>query len=159
MKSATFWDITPCSPLKANRRFGGTYRLHPQGRKVSRARNQQLCLPPAFTLVSCSVYSPTLKMEAICSSETSVRIYQDTVSYPTAVRTSGILFNVGFEVLTAVVMKSTIFWDLLLCSPLSVNRRFGGTYCLHLQSLRVSQTRKQHEAGSKQSSSWLILLP
>jgi hypothetical protein len=26
------WDITPCSPLKVNRRFGGTYRLHLQGR-------------------------------------------------------------------------------------------------------------------------------
>jgi hypothetical protein len=38
-----FWDIATCSPLKLNRRFGGTYRLH-----------LQLCLPPAFTLVSCS---------------------------------------------------------------------------------------------------------
>jgi hypothetical protein len=25
-KSTIFWDITPCSPLKVNRRFGGTYR-------------------------------------------------------------------------------------------------------------------------------------
>jgi hypothetical protein len=24
MKSTIFWDITPCSPLKVNRRFGGT---------------------------------------------------------------------------------------------------------------------------------------
>jgi hypothetical protein len=30
-----FWDITPCSPLKIKRRFGGTYRLHLQGRKIS----------------------------------------------------------------------------------------------------------------------------
>jgi hypothetical protein len=29
---------------------------------------------------------------------------------------------VGFEVLTAVVMKSTIFWDITQCSPLKVNR-------------------------------------
>jgi hypothetical protein len=29
-----FWDITPCSPLKVNRRFGGTYRLHLQGRAL-----------------------------------------------------------------------------------------------------------------------------
>jgi hypothetical protein len=28
---------------------------------------------------------------------------------------------VGFEVLTAVVMKSTIFWDITPCSPLRVN--------------------------------------
>jgi hypothetical protein len=33
MKSSIFWDITPCSPLSVNRRFGGTYRLHLQGRK------------------------------------------------------------------------------------------------------------------------------
>jgi hypothetical protein len=32
----------------------------------------ELCLPPAFTLLSCSAYSSTMKMEAMCSSETSV---------------------------------------------------------------------------------------
>jgi hypothetical protein len=31
-----------------------------------------LCLPPAFTLLPCSAYSSPLKMEATCSSETSV---------------------------------------------------------------------------------------
>jgi hypothetical protein len=31
MKSIIFWDMTPCSPLSFNRRFGGTYRLHLQG--------------------------------------------------------------------------------------------------------------------------------
>jgi hypothetical protein len=40
--------------------------------------------------------------------------------------------HVGFEVLTAVVMKSTVFWDITPCSPLKANRRFGGTYRLHL---------------------------
>jgi hypothetical protein len=25
MRSTVFWDITPCSPLKVTRRFGGTY--------------------------------------------------------------------------------------------------------------------------------------
>jgi hypothetical protein len=34
---------------------------------------------------------------------------------------------------TAVVMKSPIFWDIMLCSPLKVNRHFGGTCRLHLQ--------------------------
>jgi hypothetical protein len=49
MMSSVFWDITPCSPLEINRRFGGTFRL--------------LLLPP---------YSSTVKVEASCSSETSV---------------------------------------------------------------------------------------
>jgi hypothetical protein len=31
VKSIIFWDMTPCSPLSFNRRFGGTYRLHLQG--------------------------------------------------------------------------------------------------------------------------------
>jgi hypothetical protein len=40
MKSSISWDITPCSPLKVCRRFGRTCRLHLQGRRMSRARNQ-----------------------------------------------------------------------------------------------------------------------
>jgi hypothetical protein len=28
-----YWDITPCSSLSVNRRFGGTYRLHLQRRR------------------------------------------------------------------------------------------------------------------------------
>jgi hypothetical protein len=39
MNSTIFWDIMPRSPLKVNRRFGGTYRLHLQ-RRISRVRNQ-----------------------------------------------------------------------------------------------------------------------
>jgi hypothetical protein len=37
-----------------------------------RERLTELCLLAAFTLVSCSAYSSTLKMEEIFSSETSV---------------------------------------------------------------------------------------
>jgi hypothetical protein len=36
---------------------------------------------------------------------------------------------VAFEVLRAVVVKSTIFWDITLCSPLSDNRRLEGAAC------------------------------
>jgi hypothetical protein len=39
---------------------------------------------------------------------------------------------VVFEVLTAVAMKCTIFWDITPCSPLKVNRCFGGTLRLYL---------------------------
>jgi hypothetical protein len=44
-----------------------------------------------------------------------------------------LLMYVGFEVYTAVFMKSIIFWYVTPCSPLSCNRRFGGTYPLNLQ--------------------------
>jgi hypothetical protein len=33
LKSIILWDITPCRTLSFNRRFGGTYRLHLQGRR------------------------------------------------------------------------------------------------------------------------------
>jgi hypothetical protein len=39
------------------------------------------CKPPALTLVSCSDYSSTFKMEAICSSETSVDLHWITRRY------------------------------------------------------------------------------
>jgi hypothetical protein len=34
-----------------------------------------------------------------------------------------VLNHVGFEVLTAVIMKSSVFWDITLCSTLKVKRR------------------------------------
>jgi hypothetical protein len=42
-------------------------------------------------------------------------------------------------------MKSTIFWNIIPCSPLKVNWCFWGTYCLHLQS-RISRARYQRES-------------
>jgi hypothetical protein len=42
-------------------------------------------------------------------------------------------YYVGFEILTAVVIKCNMFWDITPCSAMSVNRRFGRTYRLHLQ--------------------------
>jgi hypothetical protein len=65
--------------------------------------------------------------------------YKCTVTFDTKIK---IYFQqVGFEVLTPVVMKSTVFWDITMCSPLKVNRRFGGTYRLHLQGRRIIQAR------------------
>jgi hypothetical protein len=58
---------------------------------------------------------------------------------------------VGFEVLTAVVMKSSIFWDITSRGLLKVRRRFGGIFIIHIQGRRISQVIIQSEAGSKQS--------
>jgi hypothetical protein len=54
MNSYIFWDITLCSPLKVNRRFGGTCHLHLQGRRIIR-----VLLNTCVILVSCMVRSPT----------------------------------------------------------------------------------------------------
>jgi hypothetical protein len=81
LKSAIFWNIMTCSALKVNRCFGGVYRLHLQDRRIIQIENNcesrwqaerdYSALLPALTLVCCSDYS-TLKMEAICSCETSL---------------------------------------------------------------------------------------
>jgi hypothetical protein len=57
---------------------------------------------------------------------------------------------VGFEVFTAVVMNSIIFCDMTPCSPLSFNRRFGGTYRLHLQGRRNRLSKTSKQAGETQ---------
>jgi hypothetical protein len=62
MKNAGFWDVIPCDSGK-NRGFGGMYRLHHQGGRDQRARNN---------VSSNSLILSTLVMEAICSNETSV---------------------------------------------------------------------------------------
>jgi hypothetical protein len=88
-KSTTIWDITPCSRLKANRHFGRTYRVFLQGRRIYRTRYQResrwqeiwICLASVFTLVSCSAYSSTFKMEAVCSPETSIDFQRTTRLY------------------------------------------------------------------------------
>jgi hypothetical protein len=41
--------------------------------------------------------------------------------------------NVGFDVLTAVFMKSSIFWNIIPCSTLKINQHFGGKIRLYLQ--------------------------
>jgi hypothetical protein len=38
MKGVVLWDVTSCDSYKS-RYFGGTYRLHHQGDKIRRARN------------------------------------------------------------------------------------------------------------------------
>jgi hypothetical protein len=77
MTITIFWD----SPFKINWRLGGIYRLNIQGR-ISRAKFQRESRWQAtsFTLVSYSAYL-TLKVEPICSSETSVDFQRTTLRY------------------------------------------------------------------------------
>jgi hypothetical protein len=47
--------------------------------------------------------------------------------------------TVRFRALTAVVMKSSIFWDIMMSSPARVNYHFWEIYYLHLQVWRVAR--------------------
>jgi hypothetical protein len=74
---------------------------------------------------------------------------------PTPIRQENLLIKsfVGFEVLSAVVMMASVFWDTSTCIPLKVNHIFGGTCCFHLQGQRIRQARNEHESGTMQSCS------
>jgi hypothetical protein len=52
---------------------------------------------------------------------------------------------VGFEVFMVVVMKSSVIWYVMLCSPLKVSWCFRGMCCLSLQG-QVSQTKNHLES-------------
>jgi hypothetical protein len=66
---------------------------------------------------------------------------------------------VALEILTAVVMKSSNFWDITTHSPLKVNRSFGGTYCLRLEGRRISEARSQTDVSSCYLLHAALLLP
>jgi hypothetical protein len=55
MKIIIFWDMTPCSSLSFNSRFGGTYRLYLQGRR----RTSQWESSSSLLLTLCSLYTCT----------------------------------------------------------------------------------------------------
>jgi hypothetical protein len=72
-KFSIFCDIMPCSLLKVNISKGHITSSF-----------KMLCLSPAFTLVSCSAYSSTVKMAVICSFKTSTDYKIVTVAMRTS---------------------------------------------------------------------------
>jgi hypothetical protein len=91
MKSPILWHIMQFIPLKVNRRFGKTCRLH-----------LQALLATCFRLVSCLTYSSTLKVGAIRSSETSVDFQRTIRRYIPEDRTL-----VHYPVQTSLPLNST----------------------------------------------------
>jgi hypothetical protein len=58
-------------------------------------------------------------------------------------------------VLTNIRKVLTVFWDIMLCSPLQVSQCFRGTYCLCPQGQRMSWARYQCEKRwQAESSCW-----
>jgi hypothetical protein len=53
---------------------------------------------------------------------------------------------------TNVSIKSSVFWDIMPCSPFKVDRRFGGICHFHLHCQRKNEARNQREAGSKRAA-------
>jgi hypothetical protein len=109
--------MAPCNPLKVNRRFGGTYRLH-----------FRVEYPEQETRVKAGGkvdYFSTLKMETTCFSETSLDFQQTTRRY---IPEDSILYNRSCE---------NLKFYMTLCSVLERHRRFGGNCsCFHLEAAR-----------------------
>jgi hypothetical protein len=60
------------------------------------------------------------------------------------------VMSLSYEVLTMVVMKCYIFWDIAPCSLVKDNQRFGEKYRLSLQDQIISQAINRLEAGDQQ---------
>jgi hypothetical protein len=60
-----------------------------------------------------------------------------------------IRYYLGFVVLTAAIVKSSVFCCVTPCRPLKLTLHFGGSCRLRLQGRRKAKARNQHEAGSK----------
>jgi hypothetical protein len=75
-----WWDVTPCSLLKVNRRFGGKCRLHLQGRIQEHYVSFEVltAMSTKSMLFVGSAYYSTLKTEAVPSSEMWVNFYRTT---------------------------------------------------------------------------------
>jgi hypothetical protein len=93
-----------------------------------------------------NTYKHILATQHVCNFIFLRKVATEMSTIPSLV---SFLFYVGFEILTAVIVKSSILWDRRPCSPLKIKRHFGGTYRLHLQVRTISQTRNQ---------SWLLCL-
>jgi hypothetical protein len=59
--------------------------------------------------------------------------------------------DVRFQIFTAVTMKNAVFWDVMPCGSCR-NRRFGGTYRLHLPGEKNHLTKTTLAVASDRST-------
>jgi hypothetical protein len=76
-------------------------------------------------------------MDTAGSSETVVAIYQTTWHHIPETRHVNSHRHEYIEYQT-LNLKNVVFWDVALCRSY-VNRRFGGTYRLHLQGRKIRE--------------------
>jgi hypothetical protein len=85
------------------------------------------------------------------------RLANSIVSHSCQTWTNFISVWIHWDLHRSVAMKSSVFWDMILYSPVNIKWHFGRTYCFHLQGWKVSQARHQHDTGSKESSACSLL--
>jgi hypothetical protein len=100
VKNAVFWVVAPCRCSELNRRFGGTYRLHLQGRK-----NHQRLWTDYFSYQG--LYACRMKQTRFCSNITPLRtrnmrcylrtlLWKETACY----QMISLVSNIGRPILT-----------------------------------------------------------
>jgi hypothetical protein len=100
VKNAVFWDVAPCRSC-VNRRFGGTYRLHHQGRKirergtsVSRWLLTEWCASPKRRF--------TQNLHGATSKKTALFI---VTAVKTSNLTSSVKFTSGLPISSKLILK------------------------------------------------------
>jgi hypothetical protein len=114
IKISVFWYMTPCSPLKVNRLFGGTFRLH-----LKPSRQPALCwflLLLFFDLDDAAICSPKRRL-TFCGLHSI--IYQET-EFVRAFMTLRQIRRAILKVLQAIVLK--------LFGILSILKMLGARY-------------------------------
>jgi hypothetical protein len=72
MEISVFLDITPCSPLKANPCFVGTFRLNFQGRRIRQARNQHEARSKSWWHASSEISVGFQRTNSVLSQKTEI---------------------------------------------------------------------------------------
>jgi hypothetical protein len=111
-----------------------------------------------LAFVTCGDFTPRLKRHCEIYKEVELSFFQKLNIIPISflIISDNSIHIVGFEVLTAVVMKSSSFWDITPCNPLKVKRRFGGICRLYLQGRRISRARNQRESPWQAEAGFLL---
>jgi hypothetical protein len=58
---------------------------------------------------------------------------------------------------TSEFLKNVVFWDVAPCRSCELNRRFGGTCCLHLQGRKIRE-RGTSVSWRQQTDRWFLAL-
>jgi hypothetical protein len=122
----------------------------------------KLCRYDAVPMEACSFHAHRRQLETVTGRIKNRWLYCFTERNEIDKGNKGWRYriNIGSEVLTAVVMKSYVFWDITPCIMLKGNRQFKGTCRLHFQGWRISQARNQQLLpASWWFLAWLIILP
>jgi hypothetical protein len=70
-----------------------------------------------------------------------------------------VIHNIRFLLLTAVTMKSSVFWDVTVYSPVKVHRLFGGTCYLHHPGSKNKSNKKPTRNWHQAEEDGLICFP